>query len=72
MQRYAIIVFWSAEADAWVADVPDLKTCAAFGGSPEEAVTQVCVAMDGWLAAAHDAGLPIPAPRYHPHHDAAE
>jgi predicted RNase H-like HicB family nuclease len=36
MRGYAIIV--SDEDDAWVADVPDLKSCAAFEASPEEAV----------------------------------
>ncbi len=72
MHRYAIIVFWSEEDGAWVADVPDLKSCSAFGNTPEEAVAEVRVAMDGWLAAARDAGLPIPQPRYHPHPEAAE
>jgi predicted RNase H-like HicB family nuclease len=34
--HYAIIVFWSDEDAAWVADVPDLKSCSAFGATPEE------------------------------------
>ena len=70
--RYAIVVFWSEEDEAWVADVPDLKSCSAFGNSPEEALAEVQVAMKGWLAAAHDAGLAIPKPRYQPHTEAAE
>ena len=44
--RYAIVVFWSEEDAAWVADVPDLKSCTAFGNSPEEAFAEVQVAMD--------------------------
>lgn len=72
MNRYAIIVFWSEEDEAWVADVPDLKSCAALGASPEEAVAEVRIAVEAWLATARDAGLPIPAPRYQPHHEAAE
>ena len=72
MNRYAIIVFWSKEDDAWVADVPDLKSCSAFGASPEEAVAEVRIAMDAWLEAARAAGLKIPAPRFQPHHEAAE
>jgi predicted RNase H-like HicB family nuclease len=44
--RYAIVVFWSEEDAAWVADVPGLKSCAAFGNSPEEAFAEVQVAMD--------------------------
>jgi predicted RNase H-like HicB family nuclease len=72
MQHYAINVFWSDEDDAWVANVPDLKSCAAFGGTPEEAVAEVRIAMEAWLAATHDAGLPIPKPHYQPEHQAAE
>jgi predicted RNase H-like HicB family nuclease len=72
VNRYAIIVFWSDEDTAWVADVPDLKSCAAFGETPEEAVAEVRVAMDAWIAAAKDAGLPIPEARYQPQHEAAE
>ena len=41
--RYAIVVFWSDEDDAWVADVPDLKSCSAFGGTREEAVVEIGV-----------------------------
>jgi predicted RNase H-like HicB family nuclease len=70
--RYAIVVFWSEEDAVWVADVPDLKSCSAFGNSPEEAFAEVQVAMEAWLAAARDAGLPIPNPRYQPHIEAAE
>jgi hypothetical protein len=41
--RYALIVFWSDEDGSWVADVPDLKSCSAFGDTPEEAVAEVRV-----------------------------
>jgi predicted RNase H-like HicB family nuclease len=61
--RYAMTVCWSEEDDAWVADVPDLKSCSALGDTPEEAVAEVCVAMEAWLAAARDAGHPIPEPQ---------
>jgi predicted RNase H-like HicB family nuclease len=72
MNRYAIIVFWSDADGSWVADVPDLKSCAAFAATPEEAVAEVRIAMDAWLDAARDAKLPIPKRRYQPHHEAAE
>ncbi len=72
MNRYAIVVFWSDEDEAWVADVPDLKSCSAFGDAPEAAVAEVRVAMDAWLAAAREAGHSIPPPRFQPHHAAAE
>jgi predicted RNase H-like HicB family nuclease len=70
--HYTIIVFWSDDDASWVADVPDLKSCSAFGDTPEEAVVEVRAAMDAWLAAARDAGHPIPEARYQPQHEAAE
>ena len=72
MQRYAINVFWSDDDGLWVADVPDLKSCSAFGATPEEALAQVRIAMEAWLEAAHEAGHTIPEARYQPHHEAAE
>jgi len=70
--RYAIVVSWSDEDGGWIADVPDLKSCSAFGNTREEAVAEVGIAIDAWLAAAREAGLPIPEPRFQPHHEAAE
>jgi predicted RNase H-like HicB family nuclease len=72
MMHYAIIAVWSDEDGVWVADVPDLKSCSAFGDTPEEAVAEVRVAMEAWLAAAREAGHPIPEARCRPHHEAAE
>jgi predicted RNase H-like HicB family nuclease len=72
MQHYAINVFWSDEDGAWVANVPDLKTCAAFGETPEQAVAEVRIAMEAWLLSAREAGLPIPPPHYQPEHEPAE
>ena len=72
MQHYAINVFWSGEDQAWVANVPDLKSCSAFGATPEAAVAEVRIAMDAWLAAARDSGLPIPTQTYQPAHEPAE
>jgi predicted RNase H-like HicB family nuclease len=71
-QRYAINVFWSDDDGVWIADVPDLKPCSAFGATPEEAVAEVRVAMELWLDAAREAGHPIPEARYQPQHVAAE
>lgn len=72
MQHYAINVFWSDEDDVWVANVPDLKFCSAFGDTPEQAVAEVRVAMEVWLDVAREKGLPIPEPRYRPQHEPAE
>ena len=66
MSDYHINVFYSDEDDGYIADVPDLPGCSAFGGSPEEAVAQVVVAKEAWLEAAAAAGTPIPKPHYRP------
>lgn len=66
MNRYHINVFWSDADKAWIADVPDLKTCSAFGDTPEEAVAEVKEAMAAWLAVARDEGHTIPEASYRP------
>ena len=66
MSDYHINVFFSEEDGGYVADIPDLDACSAFGSSPEEALAEVEKAKDAWLAAATEVGKPIPAPRYRP------
>lgn len=66
MNRYHINVYWSDEDDCWVADVPDLRTCCAFGDTPAEAVAEVQIAMELWLETAREHGMEIPEPRYQP------
>jgi len=63
---YHINVFYSAEDAGYIADIPDLETCSAFGASPEEALVEVEKAKEAWLAAAREAGKSIPKPRYRP------
>ena len=66
MKDYHINVFWSDEDDCYVADVPDLETCSAFGDTPEEALAEVQIAKRAWLEVAREHGKPIPEPRYRP------
>jgi predicted RNase H-like HicB family nuclease len=63
---YHINVFYSDEDSGYIADIPDLEACSAFGATPEEALAEVEKAKEAWLAAARDAGRPIPEPRYRP------
>jgi predicted RNase H-like HicB family nuclease len=63
---YHINVFYSAEDGGYIADVPDLKSCSAFGESPEQALKEVLVAKTEWLAAAKKHKKPVPVPRYRP------
>jgi predicted RNase H-like HicB family nuclease len=62
--KYHINLFWSEADGAWVADVPDLQSCSAFGDTPAEALSEVEKAMEAWLAVAREDDLPIPEPRY--------
>ena len=66
MKDYHINVFYSEEDEAYIADIPDLKFCSAFGATPEAAVHEVTIAKEAWLQVARDEGLPIPEPRYRP------
>ena len=72
MKNYAIIVYWSDEDALWIAEAPDLKPCAAHGNSPEQAIAELRVAMEAWLEAARENGMPIPDARYRPQTVAAE
>jgi predicted RNase H-like HicB family nuclease len=63
---YHINIFYSEEDGGYIADIPDLDSCSAFGATPEEALAEVTRAREAWLAAARAAGKPIPSPRYRP------
>jgi predicted RNase H-like HicB family nuclease len=63
---YHINIFFSEEDGGYIADIPDLDSCSAFGKTAEEALAQVELAKEAWLAAAREAGKPVPPPRYRP------
>ena len=62
--KYHINLFWSEPDGAWVADVPDLRSCSAFGSTRAEALAEVEQAIEASLDVAHEDGLAIPEPRY--------
>ncbi|MGH3664476.1 MAG: type II toxin-antitoxin system HicB family antitoxin [Egibacteraceae bacterium] len=66
MNDYHINVFHSVEDAGYIADIPDLESCSAFGSSPQEALSEVLTAKEAWLSAAREHGIPIPEPRYRP------
>ena len=66
MRDYHINIFYREEDEGYIADIPDLQNCSAFGNSPEEALAEVRLAMAAWLEAAKDLGKPVPEPRYRP------
>jgi predicted RNase H-like HicB family nuclease len=66
MNNYHINVFYSKDDEGYIADIPDLKFCSAFGATPEEAVHEVEIAKSVWIEAAKASGKPIPEPKYRP------
>lgn len=66
MTDYHINIFYSDEDGGYIADIPDLDSCSAFGDTPERALAEVEQAKQAWLDAARQSGKPIPPPRYRP------
>ena len=66
MKDYHINVFYSEEDGGYIADIPDLQACSAYGKTPARALAEVELAKTAWLEAAKAAGKPIPKPRYRP------
>jgi len=66
MTDYHINTFYSPRDKGYIADIPDLDACSAFGKTADEALRQVQIAKKAWLAAAKSAGKAVPKPRYKP------
>ena len=66
MKDYHINIFYSDEDGGYIADIPDLKACSAFGETPEAALKEVEIAKAAWLEATRHSGKPIPPPKYRP------
>jgi len=64
MKHYHINIFYSEEDEGYIADIPDLKYCSAFGLTEEEALREVLKAKEAWLDAAKKEGKLIAEPRY--------
>ncbi|HEX9727856.1 MAG TPA: type II toxin-antitoxin system HicB family antitoxin [Gemmatimonadales bacterium] len=61
--RYEIILFWSEEDGAYIAEVPELPGCAADGSSYQGAIDNVEDVIDGWIETALEMGRAIPEPK---------
>jgi len=66
MKDYHINIFYSDEDGGYIADIPDLKFCSAFGATPEQALRELGLAKAAWLETARAEGKPIPEPKYRP------
>ena len=65
MKDYHINIFYSSEDEGYIAAIPDLEYCSAFGESSEEALGEALIAKQAWIEAATSEGRPVP-PRYRP------
>ena len=63
MLRYEIILYWSEEDQAFIAEVPELPGCAADGETYQEALQNVEIIMQEWIETAEELGRPIPKPK---------
>ena len=63
MSKYAIEIFYSEEDEGYIAVVPELPGCSAFGESEESALEEIKLAMDLWLKTANAEGRKIPKPQ---------
>ena len=61
--RYEMIIWWSAEDEAYVVDVPELPGCMAHGDSRQAAIKNAEDAIKFWIKTAKDDGLAVPEPR---------
>jgi predicted RNase H-like HicB family nuclease len=66
MKDYHINIFYSDEDEGYIADIPDLKYCSAWGATPEEALKEVLLAKASWLETATAKGNSLPVPKYRP------
>jgi predicted RNase H-like HicB family nuclease len=64
MTDYHINIFYSDKDGGYIADVPDLDACSAFGDTPAEALAQLQIAKTAWLDAEQAKGETPPVPRY--------
>ena len=63
MSKYEVILFWSEEDHAFVAEVPELPGCAADGQTYQEALTNVEVVIQEWIETAKELGREVPQPK---------
>ena len=63
MTKYEVVLYWSDEDDAFIAEVPELAGCAADGPTRQEALANVEIVIAEWLDTARELGRPVPEPR---------
>ena len=60
---YCINIFYSEEDNGYIANIPDLEYCSAFGDTPEKALQELLIAKKIWIESAQEKGIEVPEPR---------
>ncbi len=63
MSRYEIIIYWSEEDEAFIAEIPELPGCMADGETYQEALSNAEVIIQEWIETAEELCRPIPQPK---------
>ena len=63
MSKYEVIIYWSEDDNAFVAEVPELAGCMADGPTYQEALANAETVIQEWLETARELGRAIPEPR---------
>ena len=63
MSKYEIIIYWSNEDNAFIAEVPELPGCMADGETYQQALANAEVVIKEWIETASELGRPVPNPR---------
>jgi predicted RNase H-like HicB family nuclease len=63
LNKYEVIIYWSDEDEAFVAEVPELAGCMADGATYQEALANAEIAIQEWIETAKELGRPIPEPK---------
>lgn len=63
MPKYEVIIYWSEEDQAFIAEVPELPGCAADGQTYQEALANAEVIIQEWIQTAQELGRPVPKPK---------
>ena len=63
MTKYEVIIYWSADDKAFIAEVPELPGCMADGATRQTALKNVDVVIKEWIATAKSLGRPLPEPK---------
>ena len=63
MSKYEVIIYWSDEDEAYIAEVPELPGCVADGATYQEALANAEVVIQEWIETAEELGRSIPEPK---------